>query len=307
MKTLPQEIALAYCQASSDSLVIVGEDGKIVGVNEATETMFGYAREELIGGSLEMLLPERHRAAHLEHRAVFNELPSARPMGAQRTFAARRKDGSEVPVVVALTPLGHEGRALVCAQVRSCSFQAELEEHLRHAVEQLEASRLELKAERDNLWKLATNSFAALGEACVSASGIEFKYLGEDKPEIKMGLSPGTAPMNMETQFAMMYSGDHKRYQDALDHSLETGEPFNVVYRLDNGKGHWRWLEARAVSVEVRGGRHVRWVFCTRDLTEQKEAEEGLLRSLDELQRLKSQLQVENTVSSGRGRTERCV
>ena len=76
MNRLPHEIAFEYIQASADALLVVGEDGKILGINQAAETMFGYAREELIGGAVERLVPHSFRAAHPALRAGFSTHPA---------------------------------------------------------------------------------------------------------------------------------------------------------------------------------------------------------------------------------------
>ena len=147
MNRLPHEIAFEYIQASADALLVVGEDGNILGLNPAAETMFGYAREELIGGSVERLVPQSSRAAHAELRAGFSAQPATRPMGGGHTLTARRKDGTEIPVDIALTPLRREGRVLVCAQVRQYSFQAGLEKDLARSLAELQQLKAQLQDE----------------------------------------------------------------------------------------------------------------------------------------------------------------
>jgi PAS domain S-box-containing protein len=92
-------------EAMPNAIVMVNQQGKIQMVNALTERLFGYAREELIGQSVEMLLPERFRAGHSTHRTAFFSAPQARPMGAGRDLFARRKDGSEFWMEVGLNPI----------------------------------------------------------------------------------------------------------------------------------------------------------------------------------------------------------
>ena len=90
---------------SPNGIVMVDERGRILLVNPATEALFGYAREELIGQTVELLVPEAERAAHPGHRARYVAAPQARQMGHGRDLLGRRKDGSTVPVEIGLSPI----------------------------------------------------------------------------------------------------------------------------------------------------------------------------------------------------------
>jgi PAS domain S-box-containing protein len=92
-------------EASPSAVVMVAKDGAIVMANAETERLFGYPREELLGQSVEMLVPRRLRDAHPSHRGNFIAGPSTRAMGAGRDLFGLRKDGTEVPVEVGLTPI----------------------------------------------------------------------------------------------------------------------------------------------------------------------------------------------------------
>ena len=95
-------------ESAPDAMVIVDRDGAIQLANAETERLFGYAREELTGQSVELLIPARYHARHSEHRAGFLAEPRSRPMGAGLELAARRKNGVEFPVEVSLSPLETE-------------------------------------------------------------------------------------------------------------------------------------------------------------------------------------------------------
>ena len=177
---------------------------------------------------------------------------------------------------------------------RDFTAQRETEAALRRSLQELEASRSELRSEQDKLWKLAANTFSVLGEARVTESGIELDFFGDAPPEEKLGLASDSLPHSLEQLLARMYPEDVKPYLEKVERSLATGELFQVVYRLADGRSGWRWLRARAFSLEEREGRHVRWLHDTLDVTEQRETEEALRKSLDELRQLKVRLLNEN-------------
>jgi PAS domain S-box-containing protein len=130
-------------EASPSGIVLVDREGKIVLVNTQTEKMFGYSREELIGQSVEIIVPERFRAVHPAHRARFLDAPKARAMGAGRELFARRKDGTEFPIEIGLNPIQTADGILVLAAVADITArkQAELEA-LRHRDELGHLSRV---------------------------------------------------------------------------------------------------------------------------------------------------------------------
>jgi PAS domain S-box-containing protein len=99
-----------------DGIVIADSHGRILYLNQLAEELSGYQREELVGLTVETLVPERHRGAHLDHRAGYESKPHARPMGSGLALQLLRKDGIEHPVDIALSPIETEvGRIIVTA------------------------------------------------------------------------------------------------------------------------------------------------------------------------------------------------
>ncbi len=114
-------------EAVPDAIVGVDSDGRIALVNEQTETLFGYRHAELVGQSVEILVPERFRSAHPGHRAGYFREPRTRPMGAGIELFAIRKDGTEFPVEISLSSIEAESGTLATAAVRDISERAKSE------------------------------------------------------------------------------------------------------------------------------------------------------------------------------------
>lgn len=118
--------------AAPDGILVVDGDGNILLTNRQASSMFGYDSDEMIGESVDVLLPERLRAGHQAHRAAYQEDPQVRPMGLELELTARRKDGAEFPVEISLSPVSGDD-LLVMAAVRDISARVAAEQRLRQS------------------------------------------------------------------------------------------------------------------------------------------------------------------------------
>ncbi|MEX2048382.1 MAG: PAS domain S-box protein [Gemmatimonadota bacterium] len=125
----------AAIESAPSGLLMVDPEGRIVLVNREIERLFGYEREELLGRSVDLLVPERFRGTHPDFRAMFIGDPKVRAMGAGRDLYGQRKDGSEVPVEIGLTPVATEEGLFVLSSIVDISARKRAEERFRLAVE----------------------------------------------------------------------------------------------------------------------------------------------------------------------------
>jgi PAS domain S-box-containing protein len=116
-------------------MVVIDTAGSIVLVNAQTERLFGYGREELLGRAVELLVPEDRHADHRRHRAGYLGEPHVRAMGSGLDLRARRKDGSEFPVEISLSPLETDEGTFVLAAVRDVTDKRRQERMFRGLLE----------------------------------------------------------------------------------------------------------------------------------------------------------------------------
>jgi PAS domain S-box-containing protein len=134
-------------ESAPDAMVIVDQEANIVLVNARTEELLGYRREELIGEPVETLIPLRLRRAHVADRDRFLDDPLARPMGAGQDLRARRKDGTEFPAEISLSPVRTATGLLIAASIRDVGRQ------LLRKLEQALVPRMEVAQRWQVAWR----------------------------------------------------------------------------------------------------------------------------------------------------------
>ena len=155
--------------AAAEAIVMTDAAGRIVFANASSAGMFGYAPNELLGLSVETLVPERLRVAHVQHRARFAEAPSPRPMGIDRELRGRRKDGSEFPVEITLSPMPSEDGPLVVGFIADVTRRREADRRRAYQEKLQQMTSMVAVAEERERRRIAVDLHDHIGQALALA------------------------------------------------------------------------------------------------------------------------------------------
>ena len=133
-----EEMFERFFESAPDAILVTDKHGRITDINQQATRMFGYSREELVGKSIEILVPEHLRKEHHWHREKYFGEPKMRPMGQRLDLYARRKDGTQYPVDITLSPLHAAGEIRILAAVRDMTERKLADEKLRESLQEKE-------------------------------------------------------------------------------------------------------------------------------------------------------------------------
>ena len=175
-------------EAAPDALVVVDHQGRIVQVNAPTEQLFGYDRGELVGAPVENLVPQRYRQLHVTQRSDYQHEPRRRPMGAGPDLYGLRKDGTEFPVEISLSPLSTRQGTLVIAAIRDITARKHAEAERNRLIRERELfaeisrlAKLDALTGLPNRTLLADRLTAAIAAADRHDYGLAVMFLDLDR------------------------------------------------------------------------------------------------------------------------------
>ena len=267
-----QALEREFLEFAPDAVIGVDQTGEIRLVNSRTKAVFGYAREELIGESVEMLVPESIRPAHVAHRDGYFESPRTRPMGAGHDLYARRKDGTEFPCEISLSAVATDSGMMALAAIRDITDRRRDRDELRRAVRRLQAATdvaIAVGGETD--LQRVLEAIVERGRALVEARALIILLReGDDlvvaaTAAVAGGLDPKVSGLKMlakETSEKVLLGkftgadlGVKESGRALLAPLLFRGDPLGVVVALDRigdpgrfDDEHQRLLEAFAAS-----------------------------------------------------------
>ncbi len=267
-----QTLEREFLEFAPDAVIGVDQTGEIRLVNSRTQAVFGYAREELIGEPVEMLVPESIRPAHIAHRDGYFETPRTRPMGAGHDLYARRKDGTEFPCEISLSAVATDSGMMALAAIRDITDRRRDRDELRRAVRRLQAATdvaIAVGGETD--LQRVLEAIVERGRALVEARALVILLREGDElvvaatAAVAGGLDPKVSGLKMRAKetsekvllgkFTGADLGAEESGRALLAPLLFRGDPLGVVVALDRigdpgrfDDEHQRLLEAFAAS-----------------------------------------------------------
>lgn len=258
-------------EAAPDATLIVDSAGRIFYSNTLVEELFGYAREELRGQSIECLVPQHLRQSHSAHRQEYGAKPQRRSMGSGLSLSGQRKDGGEVAVDICLSPLETPAGLMTMATIRDMTWRKSVIEESR------QKAYLEhvVAGVNDVVWS-------------ISPSGDHVLFVNPAWEQV-FGHSYVEAQNNPGLWLKTIHPEDQSLAQASLATLLAEGQ-LDHEYRIVRPDGEVRWISDHAVLVRDAQGMPLRIDGIGRDVTRRKQAEESQTALVHELQSANEEL-----------------
>ena len=251
----------ALLEDTADALFAVDTEGTIVFANGQASELFGYAPDELVGQSVDLLIPADARPGHATHIRRFMNRSEARLMGSGREFSALHADGSLIPVEIGLTPFEAAGKQLVMAAVRDIRNRRALEEAF-----QLSESR------SDEVQRIAK-----IGNWDWNIPANELWW--SDEIYRMFGAEPRSFGCTYEAFLAFVHPDDRSKVSDAVDLALSEKKPYSIRHRIVLKDGTQKVVHEKGEVVLAEDGSICRMVGTVQDVTDYKRIEEEVFRS----------------------------
>lgn len=245
-------------EAAPDAMVIVDADGRIAIVNTQAEKLFGYERAALIGQPVEMLMPQRFRGDHRGHRAGYASDPRSRAMGSGLDLLGCRKDGTEFPIEISLSPIEVNGQAFVSSAIRDVTARKRMEGALRESEERFRI--------------MTANVPGVVFRRVQTLDGrVSFSFVSAGIAEL-CGLTPEAVMADSSLLYEAVHPDDREIVLENARQSARDLAPIRNEVRFVAQGGATKWVQTLAQPQRAANGDIV-WDGVIIDVTALKEAE----------------------------------
>jgi PAS domain S-box-containing protein len=260
------ELWSALIRSAPESILLVGGSGEILLANRRAVEVLGYTEKELVGASVELLVPESLRERHAGHRTDWLEKPRARPLDAHIDLRCRRKDGSEFPSEIMLSPVRRGNLSTTLVTIVDITERRRAEKMLRDAEER---------------YRTLVERIPAIVYIAEFGYPAPWLYVSPQAESI-LGYPPEEWIADEGLWMRLIHPDDLERVQGEERRSQETGEPFACEYRMRARDDRIVWVRDEAEVVPGDPGLLRGLMY---DITARKTAEEELARNLEQLRR----------------------
>jgi PAS domain S-box-containing protein len=269
-------------ESAPDPMIIVNEKGKIELINNQTVKLFGYAKEELLGQPVEILIPAELKSAHIAHREAYNQEPKIRAMGVGMELQAVKKSNERFPVEISLSPLSTTRGMLISASIRDITDRKKVEASLLRLNEELEL-RVRERTEELHDSEMRFRALVENNDGIIALLNRELNVIYRS-PSTQNILGWQLSEKSGNELFNTIHADDMEHAMKTLNAALEhPGRLYNISFRTLHKDGHYIWLEGTIKNMLHDSS--VRAIISNlQDVTQRKLSETALKKSEAELE-----------------------
>ncbi len=254
-KVEDSELFRGIFESSVEGILVVSHQGNIIKANPSAEKMFAYESGELVYTKIENLIPGQFRNNHKNHRAEYANKPKSRSMGKGRDLWGLKKNGTQFPLEISLSPTTIEGNKVVIAFIIDIT--------VRLAADKKAAVNLDRMDEAQSL--------AHVGSWFWDLQSDEMSW--SDEFYRICGLPPGDERLNPKTLHQFIHQDDGESAVSAVKYAIKNHTPYNYEKKIIRIDGTVRHIRAKGKATYDTNGKPLQWFGTIQDITEQKETE----------------------------------
>ena len=267
-----EEKARAVLDTAPDAILTINQDGTIESINTASEKIFGYAAQELIGKNVKMLMPSPYQEEHDGYLGAYLRTGQKKVIGSNQEVVGQRKDGTTFPLSLAVGEFKRDGQSYFTGIVQDITERVQAQEALRMSESRF---ALAMRGTSDGLW-----DWDIVTDEVWYAP--RFKEL--------LGYAEDEFPHTFENWESCLHPEDKEPTLEAIRQHLDEDEFFDTEYRLKNKDGEYRWFRARGIAQRDDAGKPIRMAGSIQDTHDQKRAQQEVNRYAGDLWRAREEI-----------------